>query len=275
MSLTYITITESFVDGTGAPLSANVTLTPSQAVYAGGVPVVTPAQPVVAEVVGGQLLNSSGGPLQLLANVQAGLTLMSGTGFWWWTASVQVGQVTDSWSFQLAASPSSVELYSTKNTPAGSAGVTSFNGRTGAVTLAKADVTGTGLAAADVGALPASGGALTGELSPGIVTLTDAATVVIGAAGGNDWRLLLTSAIGSTRAIGAPTGLADGATYTLALTQPASGGPCSVTWNAVYDFGSAGAPTLSTAASAADIIAFKYYGGGVAKLRCLGSGTGF
>lgn len=51
-------------------------------------------------------------------------------------------------------------------------GVSSFDGRTGAVTLTKSDVTGTGLAAADVGALAsaaAAGGSLTGSYpNPGI-----------------------------------------------------------------------------------------------------------
>ena len=248
MSLTYITITESFVDGTGAPLNTGVTLTPSQAVYAGGVPVVTPAQPIVAQVVGGALQGPNGGALQLLATSQAGLTLMSGTGFWFWTASVTIGKVTDTWSFQLATSPGSVELYSTKNTP----------------------VNAWALAAA-----PGSTTVPAGELSPAIVTLTDAATVAINAAAGNDWRLLLTSAIGATRVIGAPSNPADGEQVVLALTQPASGGPCAATWNAAFDFGTAGAPALTATASKADLLGFKYYGGSTQKWRFLGPASGF
>lgn len=68
----------------------------------------------------------------------------------------------------------------------GSSGVSSFNTRTGAVTLSKTDVTATGLAASDVGALPLAGGTMSGPiamgghkvtgLTPG-TTSTDAATV--------------------------------------------------------------------------------------------------
>jgi hypothetical protein len=120
-----------------------------------------------------------------------------------------------------------------------------------------------------------TGGAMQGPLSPAVAVLTDAATVAIDATKGNDFRLLLTTGVGGSRAIGAPSGLTDGQQFTVALTQPASGGPCTVTWDAVFDFGTAGAPTLSTAANAADIIGFKYYGGGVGKARFLGAGLGF
>jgi len=272
MSLNLVTLTFEVQDAGEDAASGTVTIAPTSVVTAAGVTVVSQA-PVVRQLSAGTL------SVQVVATDNSGTS--PAAGFWAHEITLPGGQPETylvsfaNGSTQRFDSLSPAIASTTYGPAASGGGVTSFNTRTGAVALAKADVTGTGLAAADVGALPASGGALTGELSPGIVTLTDAATVVIGAAGGNDWRLLLTSAIGSTRAIGAPTGLADGATYTLALTQPASGGPCSVTWNAVYDFGSAGAPTLSTAASAADIIAFKYYGGGVAKLRCLGSGTGF
>lgn len=231
MTLTYITVTESFMDGTGAPLSANVTLTPSQAVYAGGIPVVTPASPIVAEVVGGQLLGPSGGPLQLLATAQAGLTLMSGTGFWWWQATVQVGQVTDMWQFQLATSPASVELYSTKNTPV--IPVSPF--------LA---------AKSGSSSIPAA------EISPQVVALTDAATIAVNAALGNEMDVTL----GGNRTMGAPSNPANGQRLTFRIRQDATGSR-TLTWTGGaggYAFGAGSAPTLSTAASACDLIAFDY-----------------
>jgi hypothetical protein len=119
-----------------------------------------------------------------------------------------------------------------------------------------------------------TGGAMQGPLSPAVVALTDAATVAVNAAAGNDFRLLLTSGVGGTRAMGAPSSPVDGQSITIALTQPASGGPCAVTWNAAYAFGAAGAPTLSTAANAADIVGFRYYAA-ASKWRYLGSGLGF
>lgn len=231
MALTYITVTESFVDGTGAPLSANVTLTPSQAVYAGGIPVVTPASPIVAEVVGGQLLGPSGGPLQLLATAQAGLTLMSGTGFWWWQVTVQVGQVTDTWQFQLATSPASVELYSTKNSPV--IPVSPF-------LAAKSGST----------SIPAA------EISPQVVALTDAVTIAVDASKGNHYRVTL----GGNRTMGAPGNPADGQTVMFEVIQDGAGSR-TLAWAsgaAGYDFGAGSAPTLSTAAGAIDLAGFKY-----------------
>jgi hypothetical protein len=76
MSLTYITITETFSDGQGNPES-NVApvFTPSAVVYSSGQQVVTPAAPIQARSVGGQLKNASGGALQLLATGQAGLAV--------------------------------------------------------------------------------------------------------------------------------------------------------------------------------------------------------
>ena len=229
MSLTYITITESFVDGTGQPLNTGVTLTPSQAVYAGGVPVVTPAQPIIAQVVGGALQGPNGGALQLLATSQAGLTLQSGTGFWWWTAAVTIGKLTDTWSFQLGTSPASVELYATKNTP-----------QAGAFLAAKAGSA----------SVPAA------EISPQVVALTDAATIAVNAALGNDFTVTL----GGNRTMGAPSNPSDRQKLTFEIAQDGTGSR-TLTWTGGaggYSFGSGSAPALSTAAGAVDQAAFAY-----------------
>jgi hypothetical protein len=74
--------------------------------------------------------------------------------------------------------------------------------------------------------------------------------------------------------VGAPSNPADGQKIELTVTQDATGSR-TLTWNAAFAFGTAGAPALSTAPNAADIIGFKYYGGGIAKWRCLGSQPGF
>lgn len=119
--------------------------------------------------------------------------------------------------------------------------------------------------------IPASGATMAGWLAPKVVTLTDAATVTPNLAQGNDFRLALTSAVGATRAIANPTGLTDGQQVTLALTQPASGGPCTVTWGTAYDFGAGSAPTLTTTASKGDLLGFKVIG---TTLWFLGAGPG-
>ena len=50
----------------------------------------------------------------------------------------------------------------------------------------------------------------------------------------------------------------DGICYTLRIIQPASGGPYTVTWPGSVDWGTAGTPTLSTAANAIDLITLCY-----------------
>lgn len=106
-----------------------------------------------------------------------------------------------------------------------------------------------------------AGDVMAGPLSPAVTALTDAAAVAVDAAAGNDFTLQLTSAVGSTREIGAPAAPGDGQNVSFLLVQPAGGGPCTVTWAAGaggYDFGSVPPPLLSTAPGAADLAAFKF-----------------
>lgn len=133
------------------------------------------------------------------------------------------------------------------------------------------------LASAEAYALPVAGGAMAGELAPKVVTLTDAPTVSVNASQGNDFRLLTTSAVGATRAIGAPSGATDGQVIRFAVQQAASGGPYSATWAsgaAGYDFGSGSAPTLSSTASAIDVVGF-FYHAGKGQWLFMGSQAGF
>lgn len=121
--------------------------------------------------------------------------------------------------------------------------------------------------------LPLAGGTMTGPVIPAVVALTDAATVLVNAALGNDYRLLFTSAIGANRTIGNPTNPSDGQTIEFGLTQAASGGPYTVSWASAYDFGAGSAPTLSTAANKLDVVGFKYYAS-ISKWVSLGSALG-
>jgi hypothetical protein len=122
--------------------------------------------------------------------------------------------------------------------------------------------------------LPLAGGQLLGGVAPSAITLADAAAVTPNGVLGNDFTLTMTSAVGSTRTVAAATPLADRQNISLLLVQPASGGPCSVSWAAAYDFGSAGQPGLSAAANAADLVAFKW-DAGLQKWLFLGSQGGY
>jgi hypothetical protein len=130
--LNYVTVTGTFRDGSGAPLTGAVTFTPSQPVYAAGVPLVTPGIPVTAEISGGALVTSSDGPLSLLATDNPGLALQGRTGFWFWQVAVALaGFNEDGWEFFLpwsvyGSSPydGTVDLYALANSqvPGGGGG---------------------------------------------------------------------------------------------------------------------------------------------------------
>jgi hypothetical protein len=233
MSLNFRHITGTLNDGGGNAITGYVEFVPSQSVYASGVPVASIDTAVTAQINAGTLTS-----VELLNTDNTGLTYLSLTGFFYWTASIYItGQSTPylTFSFFLPTSGSSADLLSLANTGAGTVG----------------------------------GGTLAEYLAPAVVTLTDAASVSLNAQAGNDFRLLLTSTVGASRSLANPSNPADGEDITIALTQPASGGPCSVSWGTAYDFGSGGTPTLSTAANAIDLLAFKYLAS-AAKWICLG-----
>jgi hypothetical protein len=107
------------------------------------------------------------------------------------------------------------------------------------------------LAATDVGITP---GALASASA--FISLTDAATVAWDTSQGFNATITL----GGNRTIGAPTNLKDGVTYTLNLVQDATGSRVP-TWNAIWDFGAAGTPTLQTTAGKTDKVIAQYNAG--------------
>lgn len=93
-----------------------------------------------------------------------------------------------------------------------------------------------------------------GAVSPVVVPLIDAATILVNAGRGNDFRVTL----GGNRVMGTPSNPTDGQDIVFVITQPGSGGPWALTWASGYQFGASGAPALSTPAGAIDMFAFKY-----------------
>jgi trimeric autotransporter adhesin len=115
VALTYITVTGTFDDGSGTPLNGQVVFTPSGTVYAAGVPVASTSSPVTVNVISGVLQT-----VRLLATANAGLTYAGLTGFFYWTAQVTLGGITQSpWSFFLPLSPATADLYALANTGTG------------------------------------------------------------------------------------------------------------------------------------------------------------
>lgn len=85
-----------------------------------------------------------------------------------------------------------------------------------------------------------------------IIAISDAATIT--------WDLGLSPiaavTITANRTVAAPTNVQAGGSYVLAVFQPPSGGPCTLTWNAMFKWPGGTAPVLSTAASALDVFTF-------------------
>ena len=117
-----------------------------------------------------------------------------------------------------------------------------------------------------------TGDTMQGYLAPAVVTLADAATILVDAAEGNDFRVTL----GGNRTMGAPSNPKDGQDITFLLTQDGTGGR-TVAWasgTGGYTFGSGGAPALSTTPGDSDLVAFKYVAALTAWLF-MGAATGF
>jgi hypothetical protein len=109
-----------------------------------------------------------------------------------------------------------------------------------------------------LGAAALAGATFTGYLAPAVVTLTDASTVAVNAALGNDLRLLMTSAVGSTRQLGTPSSPVDGQRLDVMITQDSSGSRL-LTYSSAYLFSTGlPSPTLTTTASYTDILGFIY-----------------
>lgn len=114
-------------------------------------------------------------------------------------------------------------------------------------------------------------------------TLTDAASIawdVTTTATGGGQKAKVT--LGGNRTLAAVSGAVEGATYYLYVFQPSSGGPYTLSYTTTssvagtQDFGATTQPTLSTAASACDVLAFEGVSiGGFVRLRYLGIMKGF
>ncbi len=87
------------------------------------------------------------------------------------------------------------------------------------------------------------------------VSLTDAATITWNAQTQQSAYVLLTSGVGGTRALGAPSNQVAGFTYILRVQQSATGSN-ALTYNGVFKWPGGVAPVLSTANNAIDILTF-------------------
>lgn len=103
------------------------------------------------------------------------------------------------------------------------------------------------------GKMPVAGGTFTGSVSPARVALTDAATIAINAALGNEFDVTL----GGNRTLGEPTNPVDGKIINIRIKQDGTG-TRTLAYNAIWKHPGGVAPVLSTAASAVDRLSAVY-----------------
>jgi len=110
---------------------------------------------------------------------------------------------------------------------------------------------------------------VSGLYPQGRVALSDGATISVNAALGDVFDVTL----GGNRTMAAPTNLTDGQTLIFRIKQDATGSR-TITWNAIYDWGDNGAPTLTTTANKIDVVGGKYHAASN-KIHMFPPATGF
>ncbi len=135
--------------------------------------------------------------------------------------------------------------------------VSSYDPVTGAITVARDASAGSGTKTAwDIGLAAiafsaAIANVFTGQQAFARATLTDAATIA--------WNLNTQQkakvTLGANRTLGAPTNMVNGGEYSLIVVQDGTGGR-TLAYNAVFKW-SGGAPVLSTAIGAIDVLFFE------------------
>lgn len=123
--------------------------------------------------------------------------------------------------------------------------------------------------AAEALLVPKSGATMTGELSPAVVALTFASSITVNAALGNVFAVTLTA---STGTLANPSNPVDGQPIRVRVIQDGTGSR-TLAYGTAWDFGAAGAPTLSPAANAIDYLVGEY--NAVKSKWCVSAALGF
>jgi hypothetical protein len=93
--------------------------------------------------------------------------------------------------------------------------------------------------------------------SVGMVTLTDASTVLIDASLSNNFELQTTTAVGATRTLGNPSNATSGMVLNLWIYQDIAGGQ-DITWDTNYKFAGGTPYAATTSANATDFYSLAY-----------------
>ena len=191
---------------------------------------------------------STGEVVYLTTTVPGGFS--SATSYYVVSAASSGGGPLFTWTYTLSATSTGSAITAT-----GSSGTTHIV-QSGIWTVVSDDLP---LSQLDLRYAGLAGATFAGATAPAVVTLTDASpTVAVNAALGNDFRLLMTSGVGSTRKLGNPGSAVDGQFIRVWVTQDGSGGQF-LTYDTNYSFPTGNpSPTLTTAANACDLLGFIY-----------------
>lgn len=116
----------------------------------------------------------------------------------------------------------------------------------------------------------AGGATLPDYIAPAVAALTFGSTIALNAALANVFAVTLTA---STGTLSNPTSPVDGQLIRVRVIQDGTGSR-TLAFGTAYDFGTAGAPTLSTGAGKVDILGFEYVAS-LSKWCSVGSALGF
>lgn len=104
--------------------------------------------------------------------------------------------------------------------------------------------------------MPIAGGTFTGEVTPSVSVLTDAATIAVDATLGNQFTCTITA----SRTLGNPTGATNGQLILFAIRQNGTGG-YTLSFDTKYRFGDEiGTPVIATGANKTSYIGVRYHG---------------
>jgi hypothetical protein len=236
VALNYVTLTVDVYDGQGNyPTTGTATFTPSAALTD------TTDHEYIAQIPVVVSFRASGVPTVRLLATDNGTVAPSG---WAWTVSFTgFSGAPASWNFFL--------LYAS------------------GATQNLADLAPVSSVTTMAAYMPLSGGTFTGAVMPAEGALTDGATISLDASKGNLFRVTLAG----NRTLANPANPTDGQLIRVEVTQDATGSR-TLSYGSAYDFGTAGAPTLSTGAGKTDVLGFSY-NATAGKWDCLASALGY
>jgi hypothetical protein len=125
-------------------------------------------------------------------------------------------------------------------------------------------------AAAQAASVQVVGGTMTGWLTPSVKALSFGVSIAVNAAQGNVFGITLTASSGTLANPASPTN----GQHILVMVTQGAGGNFTLSYGSAYNFGTAGQPTLSTAAGNVDVLGFVYWGA-LAQWLFVGAAMGF